>query len=60
MFRHGRGGVSSGSAVMVQRVAESWIVGIVSAGVDVLGRARGARESATGGVGSGETITGGE
>jgi hypothetical protein len=34
-----------------QRVAESWIDGTLSAGVDVLGCARGARESAVGGVG---------
>ena len=48
MFRYGRGGVSFGAAVMVQRVAESWIDGIVSAGVDVLGCARGQGESAVG------------
>ena len=59
MFRHGCRGVSFGSAVVVQRVAESWIAGIVSAGLDVLGRARGARESAVGSVGRSEKITGG-
>ena len=60
VFRHGCGRVSFGAAFVVQPVAESEFVGIVSAGVDVLGCARGARESAVGGVGRGETITGGE
>jgi hypothetical protein len=59
MFCDGRDRVSRDPEDAVFDVVESEFVGIVSAGVDVLGCARGARKSATGGVGRGEEITGG-
>jgi len=60
MFCDGRDRVSRDPEDAVFDVVESEFVGTLSAGVDVLGCSRGARESAVGGVSRGEEITGGE
>ena len=59
MFCNGRDRVSRDPEDAVFDVVESEFVGIVSAGVDVLGCARRQSKSAVGGIGRSETITGG-